>query len=73
MTVRGINDAKHWRDRAAEMRVLAEEMTNRDAGRMMIKLAADYDKLADRAEARAHSEEPIPPTPMPGPGPTKRV
>jgi len=56
MTVRGINDAKHWRDRAAEMRVLAEEMTNRDAGRMMIKLAADYDKLADRAEARSDGE-----------------
>jgi hypothetical protein len=26
MTLQGMNDAKHWRDRAAEMRVLAGEM-----------------------------------------------
>jgi hypothetical protein len=47
------NDAKHWRDRAAEMRVLAEEMNDIDARAMMLKLASDYDKLGDRAEARA--------------------
>jgi hypothetical protein len=26
MTLQGINDAKHWRDRAAQMRVLSDVM-----------------------------------------------
>jgi len=69
----GFNDAKAWRDGAGEMRALADGYADKEAARIMLQLADDYDKLADRAEARAHSEEPIPPTPMPGPGPTKRV
>ena len=34
VTLQGLNDAKHWRDRAAEMRVLSAEMTRgaRSAG-----------------------------------------
>jgi hypothetical protein len=47
-----MNDAKHWRDRAAEMRVLSDFMKDAQAQRMMLKLANDYDKLADRAEDR---------------------
>ena len=50
MTLRGLNDAKHWRDRAAEMRVLACEMKDPQAQLMMGSLANDYDELADRAE-----------------------
>jgi hypothetical protein len=53
MTLQGLDDAKHWRDRAAEMRVLSGEMIGAEAQRMMLKLANDYDKLADRAEDRA--------------------
>jgi len=54
MTLQGINDAKHWRDRAAEMRVLSDVMKDQESQRrMMLKLANDYDKLADRAEDRA--------------------
>ena len=53
MTLQGINDAKHWRDRAAEMRVLSSEMFDPEAQSMMLKLANDYDILADRAEDRA--------------------
>ena len=52
MALEGINDAKHWRDRAAEMRALSDDIKNLDAQRM-IKLANDYDKLANRAEDRA--------------------
>jgi hypothetical protein len=52
MTLQGLNDAKHWRDRAAEMRVLSGEMKDFEARTMMLKLANDYDKLADRAEDR---------------------
>jgi hypothetical protein len=46
------DDPKHWYDRAAEMRVLAEEMTNETAQRLMRKLADDYDYLGDRAADR---------------------
>jgi uncharacterized iron-regulated protein len=46
-------DAKHWRDRATEMRALAAEMKDAVARKMMLGLASDYDKLGDRAEERA--------------------
>jgi hypothetical protein len=46
-------DEKHWRDRAAHMRVLAAQMDDAESAAMMLKLADDYDKLADRAAARA--------------------
>ena len=53
MDLQGIYDAKHWRDRAAQMRVLYDELKDPRAQRMMLKLANDYNKLADRAEDRA--------------------
>ena len=64
MTLQGINDSKHWRDRAAEMRVLSVEMKDLEAQHMMLKLANDYDKLADRAEDRAARDKPGP-SPIP--------
>jgi hypothetical protein len=50
---KSINDPKHWYERAAEMRALAEEMREIETGATMLKLADDYDKLADRAAQRA--------------------
>lgn len=55
MPLRDLNDAKHWHDRAAEMRVLAEGMKDSNAARLMHDLAKDYDTLADRAAERANS------------------
>jgi len=55
MPARSIDDPKHWHDRAAEMRVLADEMANVEARRTMFKLADDYDKLGDRAAERQAS------------------
>lgn len=46
-------DSKHWRDRAAEMRVLGEEMKEVETKKVMCQLADDYDLMADRAEERA--------------------
>ena len=60
MTLQSINDAKHWRDRAAEMRVLSCDMKDFEARTLMLKLANDYDKLADRAEDRAACDTPGP-------------
>ena len=66
MTLQGLNDAKHWRDRTAEMRVLSADMRDFEARTLMLKLADDYDKLADRAEDRA-------PRDARGPSPTPKV
>jgi hypothetical protein len=61
MTRQALNDAKHWRDRAAEMRALSLSMDDVEAQRTMLRLASDYDKLADRAEDRAaHASTPQP-------------
>ena len=53
-----INDPKHWRERAAEMRALAEDIKDAEAKATMLRLAADYDKLAARAVARADGNVP---------------
>ncbi len=53
MHTNSINDPKHWYDRAAEMRALSETMNDTETRATMLRLAEDYDKLADRAEARA--------------------
>lgn len=58
MTLQGLNDVKHWRDRAAEMRVLCGEMHDAETQSMMLKLANEYDTLADRAEDRAAHHAP---------------
>jgi hypothetical protein len=60
MALQGLNDVKHWRDRAAEMRVLSTDMKDIEARTLMLKLANDYDKLADRAEERAARDKPGP-------------
>jgi hypothetical protein len=58
MSMSAINDPKHWHDRGAEMRVLSETMNDIDARATMLRLADDYDKLADRAALRANGEVP---------------
>jgi hypothetical protein len=53
-----IDDPKHWRDRAKEVRAHAEQMTDRDAKQEMFRIAEDYEKLAKRAEERLAKEPP---------------
>ena len=48
-----INDPDYWRKRAEEMRALSETMDDVEARAIMLRLAEDYDKLADRAEVAA--------------------
>lgn len=48
-----LDNANHWRKRAAEMRALADDYKDKKAAEIMNRLADDYDRLADHAEERA--------------------
>jgi hypothetical protein len=45
-----IKDAKHWRDRAAEIRARAAEMQDGVSRRVLLSIAGSYEVLAQRAE-----------------------
>jgi predicted Rossmann-fold nucleotide-binding protein len=47
-----LNDPKHWRDRAEEARTMAERMMDDYAKEAMMRIADEYDRLADQAEQR---------------------
>jgi hypothetical protein len=46
------NDPDHWRHRAEETRILAQQMSDETAKKTMHGIADDYDKLAVRAAQR---------------------
>jgi DNA-binding ferritin-like protein len=52
-----INDPKHWRKRAEEARIHAEQLTDPEARRMMLEIAEDYETLAKRAEQRLRNSK----------------
>jgi hypothetical protein len=52
------DDPQHWRDRAAQMRALALKMAGSEAAILINDLAADYEKLAKRAEMKANGKKP---------------
>jgi hypothetical protein len=48
-----LNDPTHWRARAIEARAIAEHISDPASKEMMLKVAAEYEHLAKRAEDRA--------------------
>jgi hypothetical protein len=48
-----INDPEHWRQRADEARSVAEQMNEPQSKEAMLRIAKDYERLAERAEQRA--------------------
>ena len=48
-----VNDPKHWRQRAEDMRALAKSESDITAKSAMMQIAENYDRLAERAQARA--------------------
>jgi hypothetical protein len=58
MALHPVNDPKHWRDRAAAIRALAETSKDAETIAIMNRLADDYDKLAERAAIRANGGVP---------------
>ena len=47
-----INDPAHWRQRAEEARTIAEQMSDLNSKDAMLRIAKDYERLAERAEHR---------------------
>jgi hypothetical protein len=53
-----INDPEHWRQRAGEARSVAEQMNEPQSKEAMLRIAKDYERLAERAEQRAKGSGP---------------
>src|SRR5262249_2925283 len=50
------DDPKHWRERAEQARALAGQMSDAASKEMMLEIAKDYERLAERAEQRSREE-----------------
>jgi hypothetical protein len=53
-----LEDEKHWRKRAEQMRSLAAAMPDQQQSVLMTDLAEEYDRLADKAALRAKGQTP---------------
>jgi len=45
-------DSDYWRLRANEVRAVSEQMHDKLSSEMMLRLAADYDRIAQNVEER---------------------
>ena len=58
MTSDLLTNPQYWRDRAEEIRVLAESSVHGETKRMLETIVADYELLARRAEERLRGGAP---------------
>ena len=47
------DDPEHWRERAEEARYVAEQISDPEAREIMLRIAVDYERLAEHAQRRA--------------------
>ena len=52
MRSRRLDDPEYWRSRADEARGIGEIFRDLEAQRIIVDIAADYERLADRAAER---------------------
>jgi hypothetical protein len=52
-----LDDAEYWRKRAKEIRDLAGQVGDFHARNEILRIAEDYDRLAERAEERAEASK----------------
>jgi hypothetical protein len=48
-----LDDPEHWRNRAEEARSVAEQLPDAESKRTMLRIASDYERLAEHAMLRA--------------------
>jgi hypothetical protein len=58
MAISFTNDSEYWRTRAEEARTLADKMSDEESKQAMLRIASDYDRLAERAALRAQGASP---------------
>jgi hypothetical protein len=52
-----INDIRHWQHRAQEARALVQDVTGAEARARLLKIAAEYERIAERARERVVAAE----------------
>jgi hypothetical protein len=52
-----LDNPQHWRQRAEEARSIAEQLPDPESRGAMLRIAEDYERLADHAERRAKRAE----------------
>jgi hypothetical protein len=62
MAASHVNDSRHLRERAAEMRASSKELKDNNTAAVILRLAELYDRLANRAEIRSNGGAPPGPT-----------
>ena len=60
-----LDNAKYWRSRAEEARLLAESLEDAQSKQIMLGIAGDYERMAELAEQRVKSGG-LPSAPWPG-------
>jgi hypothetical protein len=58
MAAADIDDFKHWRERAAKLRSVAQSLSDPHSRASLLAIADDYEKLAARAEERSKRKTP---------------
>jgi len=51
-----LDDPEHWRARAEEARSVAEQLSDPESKRTMLRIADDYERLAEHADLRARRQ-----------------